>query len=666
MWLLCAKTQKLHEFIADEIPPYAALSHTWEADEITFEDIKHGQSYPTSKAGWAKVIKCCQQAIEDGIEFVWIDTCCINKSSSAELQEAINSMFKWYERSLECYVFVSDFSHPGPKAEPQEVQSALKRYIQSRWFTRGWTLQELLAPPSVRFFDSAWLEFGDKISLREQIAAATGISQGVLVESVIDIRRALDLTSIAQRMSWASRRTTTKEEDIAYCLLGIFDVNMPLLYGEGLKAFQRLQEEIMKKYDDQSILAWGFGREHTTLWSVSTALAQSPLDFSHCGEITSRGAAASRDGFSMSQRGLRLDLPVSGDFNNGDILYCILNCTMGAIGSDVVATRLLAVPLARCLSRADGANPKLDEYYWLSNRTPHWIGEHELVTSRRATIYIPCFYRHGDLIRPRLNCSLDVGPLPPDYFIAGMFPPERSKDSLLSLTLYNQTNTSYFITHIATKSKQPGHIVVMKCRRRSALQSSAASSPLSQKDSGADTHRSKKQFLFPLSNVKLRELIIKSFADVLGLESSKLSCTSLIRDLGLGSLACVELRHILRDRIGITLPIYIFWELKTLKEVENKFRLAMRSHLQNHQTFKESQSEIPLYTMDSPQFATLKVTSDTSLIQLLTKENFLEDMNYTNNTSQAILELSENIRIQATFQPSTTKNTFGWNLGHIQ
>ncbi|KAL6897139.1 heterokaryon incompatibility domain-containing protein [Trichoderma evansii] len=566
MWLLCAKTQKLHEFIADETPPYAALSHTWGADEVTFEDIKHGQSYPASKEGWDKIAKCCQQAIEDGIEY----------SSSAELQEAINSMFKWYEKSLECYVFVSDFSHPGPNAEPQEIQSALKRYVRSRWFTRGWTLQELLAPPSVRFFDSAWLEFGDKISLREQIAAATGISQEVLVESVIDVRRALDFISVAQRMSWASRRTTTREEDIAYCLLGIFDVNMPLLYGEGLRAFQRLQEEIMKKSDDQSLLAWGFGREHTTLWSVSTALAQSPLDFSCCGGITSRGAAASGDGFSMSQRGLRLDLPVTGDLYNGDILYCILNCTMGATGSEAAATGLLAVLLARCLSRADGANSKPDEYYWLSNRIPHWVGENELVTSQRMTIYMPCFYRHGDLIRPRLNCSLDIGPLPTDYFIAGMFPPETSKDSLLNLTLHNQTDTSYLIIHIAKKLKQPGYIVIMKCRRHSALQDSAPSSPLYPKDSCLDTN------------------------------DSKISCTSSLQGLGLDSLTCLRLTSNLRERIGIQFPITIFFQLKTIKDIENKFRVAIRSHLQNHINFKESRSEIPLSQIDNPQFATLQ------------------------------------------------------------
>ncbi|UKZ56102.1 hypothetical protein TrVGV298_009930 [Trichoderma virens] len=458
--------------------------------------------------------------------------------------------------SIECYVYVSDFSHPGLNADPQEKQTALQRYMQSRWFTRGWTLQELLAPPSVRFFDSTWLEFGDKISLREEISEATGISQEMLVNSAIDVHRALDFTSIAQRMSWASRRTTTKEEDIAYCLLGIFDVNMPLLYGEGPKAFQRLQEEIIKKFDDQSILAWGFNLEDRTLWSVSTALARSPRDFYNCGGIASRGAAAPGDGFSMSQRGLRLDLPVFGDFDNGDIAYCILNCTMAETGLKAFTTRLLAVPLARCLSRADGAKPKPDEYYRLCNRIPHWVEENEIVASKRATIYMPSFYRHGDLIRPRLDCNLDFGPLPPGYFIGGMFPPERSTDSLLNLALHNQHGTSYVIVHIATNFQQPGHLVVMK--GRSLSKSSTISDSLYHEDSRPDSLDSNKGLLLPLNNVQLREMIMESFAAALHLKSSEINSTSSLQELGFDSLSAIHFVVELEERTGIDFADHIF------------------------------------------------------------------------------------------------------------
>lgn len=645
MRLLCAKTQTLHEFVGDTIPPYATLSHTWEADEITFEDITHGHSYRESKKGWAKVIKCCQQATEDALEFVWIDTCCINKSNSVELQEAINSMFKWYEMSIECYVYIPDFNHPGLNAQPKEKQSALQRYMRSRWFTRGWTLQELLAPPSVRFFDSAWLEFGDKISLRERISEATGISQEVLVDSAIDVHRAMDFTSIAQRMSWASRRTTTKEEDIAYCLLGIFDVNMLLLYGEGPKAFQRLQEEIMKRFDDQSILAWGFNLEDSSLWSVSTALARSPRDFCNCGGIASRGAAAPGDGFSMSQRGLRLDLPVFGGFNNGDILYCILNCTMATTGPEAVTTRLLAVPLARCLLRADGAKPKPDEYYRLCNRIPHWVEENEIVTSKRMTIYIPSVYRHGDFIRPRLNCLLEFGPLPPGYFIAGMFPPERSTDSLLNLTLHNQHGTSYVIVHIATHLQQPGHLVVVKGRSHS--KGSTMSDSLYKEDSRL---RLNKRLLLPLNNTRLRELIIESLAAVLRSKTPEINSMSTLSELGLDSLSAIEFFYRLEELTGSEFPIHVLDSLKTVKEVESKLRFATRSYFRDIANDQKKRFEIPLSTIDSPQFAIVEVAPNASLIQLLTRADLLETAKYTDDTSEAILQMSESLQLKVSYK----------------
>ncbi|KAL6824558.1 heterokaryon incompatibility domain-containing protein [Trichoderma sp. SZMC 28015] len=649
MRLLCAKTQKLTEFFGDAIPPYAILSHTWEAEEITFQDITQGHSYRESKKGWAKVIKCCQQAIKDDFEFVWIDTCCIDKSSSAELQEAINSMFKWYEMSLECYVYISDLNHPGLNAELQEIQHAMRRYTWSRWFTRGWTLQELLAPASVRFFDSDWLEFGDKISLREQIAAATGISQEVLVDSAIDVRRAMDFISIAQRMSWVSRRTTTREEDIAYCLLGIFDVNMPLLYGEGHKAFQRLQEEIIKKSDDQSILAWGFGCEDRTLWKVSTALAQSPLDFLRCGEMVSTGAAAPGDGFSMSQRGLRIDLPVLGDFNDGDIVYCLLNCTLTAKSTKGGTTRLLAVPLARCTSRADGAKPRPDEYYRLCNRIPHWVEESEVAASKKMTLYMPSFYRHGDVIRPRLNCRVELGSLPPDYFIAGMFPPERSMNSLLHLTLHNGNGTTYLIVHIATTLQQPGYLVVIKFRLDSSHDDPASSGALYQEKSNPDNLGPSK-YLLPLNRAKLKELIIECVAVVFHLEKSQVNGMSSLLELGIDSLTTVVLQYQLEERIGIEFPVDILFGSKTVKDVEHKLRFAMQSHFRNSLVLQKGQVKIPLCEIDSPQFAVVEVAPNASLIQLLERADLFNTAQYTNNTSEAVLQLSENLSLKAHFR----------------
>ncbi|PNP44219.1 hypothetical protein THARTR1_11110 [Trichoderma harzianum] len=481
----------------------------------------------------------------------------------------------------------------------------------------------------------------------------------------------MDFISVAQRMSWASNRTTTREEDVAYCLLGIFDVNMPLLYGEGHKAFQRLQEEIIKRSDDQSILAWGFGCKDRTLWKVSTGLAQSPLDFLWCGEMASRGAADPGDGFSMSQRGLRLDLPVYGDFDDGDILYCLLNCTLARKSAKGVTTRLLAVPLARCTSRADGAKPKPDEYYRLCNRIPHWVEETEIAASKRMTIYIPSFYRHGDLIRPRLNCRLEFGSLPPDYFIAGMFPPERSINSLLHLTLHDQTSTAFLIVHIAPHLQQPGYLVVVKCRLHSNQVDSAMSDSLCQEDSGPDSLGSSSDSLnsipdrldsnkdlpLPLNSTKLREHIIESFAVQLHLDKSKISSTSTVLELNIDSLAAVAIHYELEQRLGIEFVQDVLFRSKTIKDVENKLRFAMRSHFRNSPMLHgSSQLEIPLCKIDSPQFAVVQVAPNASLAQLLKRADLLDAAQYTNDATSAVLQLSERLQLKADLYNSSTDN----------
>jgi len=200
------------------------------------------------------------------------DTCCINKSSSAELSEAINSMFAWYRRAKVCYAYLSDI----------EAREDLGK---SQWFKRGWTLQELLAPVHVVFYGgAAWTFLGTKASLKEEIWTATGIPVHFLHEEhEEDGRRDIQTASIAERMFWASSRETTRREDLAYCLLGMFDVNMPLIYGEGDKAFIRLQEEIMRESTDQSLFAW---RRHGAKESMRHGLlAASPADFASSSEI---------------------------------------------------------------------------------------------------------------------------------------------------------------------------------------------------------------------------------------------------------------------------------------------------------------------------------------------------------------------------------------------
>jgi hypothetical protein len=227
--------------LINNIPPYAILSHTWgnDEEEVTFKDL--AESSRDIKAGYQKIQFCADQAARDGLEHFWVDTCCIDKSNNTELSEAINSMFRWYRNAAKCYVYLSDVSINEHNQNNLPSQSWEAAFRKSRWFTRGWTLQELIAPPSVEFFSVEGKRLGDKKSLGQQIHEATGLAVQALEG------RTLFEYSVDERMSWAEKRETKREEDKAYSLLGIFDIHMPLIYGEGIKnAFRRLQEEIEK------------------------------------------------------------------------------------------------------------------------------------------------------------------------------------------------------------------------------------------------------------------------------------------------------------------------------------------------------------------------------------------------------------------------------------
>jgi hypothetical protein len=225
--------------LINNIPSYAILSHTWGDDdeEVTFKDLTERAG--ETKAGYRKIRFCGEQAARNNLRYFWVDTCCIDKSNNTELSEAINSMFRWYRDATKCYVYLEDVStnrHDQIDTPSHVWEPAFRR---SRWFTRGWTLQELIAPPSVEFFSLEGKLLGDKMSLERQVHEITGIAIQVLQGN------ALSKSSVAERMSWAETRNTTREEDKAYSLLGIFDISMPLIYGEGVKsAFRRLQVEI--------------------------------------------------------------------------------------------------------------------------------------------------------------------------------------------------------------------------------------------------------------------------------------------------------------------------------------------------------------------------------------------------------------------------------------
>ena len=272
MRLLNTDTLELEYFASKDKPLYAILSHTWGKEEVLYEDARRGgtQLRGCKKGGIRKVLDSAAIARQDGYDYIWIDTCCIDKSSSAELSESINAMFSWYQRSDVCYVLLEDYVHT-------------KHNLQAcRWFTRGWTLQELIAPRDVRFFDSTGVLFGTRVDLSLEIAEITGIDQQLLRSSgtratncfiphtltlrglrscrqcwnAEPSRELLDSFSLSAKMSWSASRVTTRIEDIAYCLMGLFDVHMPLLYGESMRAFRRLQEEIVKQSNDKTILLW--------------------------------------------------------------------------------------------------------------------------------------------------------------------------------------------------------------------------------------------------------------------------------------------------------------------------------------------------------------------------------------------------------------------------
>ncbi|KAI0151814.1 heterokaryon incompatibility protein-domain-containing protein [Xylariaceae sp. FL1272] len=309
MRLLNAAMLVISEFYVN-VPPYAILSHTWGEDEVTFTDMV-ADTKPVAKYGYRKIIRCCEQAISDGLEFVWIDACCIDKRSSAELSEAINSMFSWYEQATICYVYLRDFERTGDNQSHDWILSAsqVADFKKSRWFTRGWTLQELLAPALVVFYDADWVEIGTRDELRDVVAEVTKIAPQVYLAGW---RHEF---SVAQKMSWASGRLTTRVEDQAYCLLGIFGVNMPLLYGEGDKAFMRLQEEIMRTSDDQSIFAWrrlpeDWGSLKHVIWDKKIGLiAPTPALFLDSGLII-RCESDAVPAYHTSNKGLEMSLPI--------------------------------------------------------------------------------------------------------------------------------------------------------------------------------------------------------------------------------------------------------------------------------------------------------------------------------------------------------------------
>lgn len=227
----------------DKRPPYAILSHTWAADdseEVTRAEVETSDGQ--KKPGYEKIRFCAEQARKDGISHCWVDTCCIDKTNLVELSEAITSMYRWYQDAVKCYVYLPDVSCLPQASRGDAYALWWPQFQASKWFTRGWTLQELLAPTTVEFYSSEGVLLGDKKTLARQIHQITSIPVDALQDS------SLAQFSVSERMRWAEMRRTKKPEDRAYSLLGIFDVSISVIYGEGeKKAFRRLQREIQEQ-----------------------------------------------------------------------------------------------------------------------------------------------------------------------------------------------------------------------------------------------------------------------------------------------------------------------------------------------------------------------------------------------------------------------------------
>ena len=327
MRLLNTTSGKIEEFFDDKIPGYAILSHTWGDEEISFQDVQNGGF--EGKAGYQKIIFACRQAHSDLLNYIWIDTCCIDKSSSSELSEAINSMFTWYRRAVICYAYLADVPGDCPELDNNDYVFQVSNsdwpriFSQSRWFTRGWTLQELLAPRNVLFYGSQWNYLGSKKQLCWSLSRITGISHRVL-ENIEAARE----VCIATRMSWASRRETSRVEDRAYCLLGIFGVNMSMLYGEGRGAFFRLQQEIIKTSTDHSIFAWEIPTEiHESRQPLSGLFAPDVKFFYNGHKIIPRDGHEEHGSYDLTNMGLRIRVPLVAFPGGGGLGYlAVLNC----------------------------------------------------------------------------------------------------------------------------------------------------------------------------------------------------------------------------------------------------------------------------------------------------------------------------------------------------
>jgi len=310
------------EFVGSDVPPYAILSHRWRDQEVLYDDmVATDRSIARSKRGYAKLEMTCRLAFEHGFGYVWSDTCCIDKSSSAELSEAINSMYSYYTQSEWCIAYLDDVELD--ETQPGSFFGADGTFSRSAWFSRGWTLQELIAPLRLTFYTKSWNKIGTKAGLCHQISVASKISEGVLRD-----RRRISAIGISEKMSWAARRVTTRPEDESYSLMGIFGVNMATLYGEGRSsAFRRLQLEILRTSTDHTLFAWESEAVNGDMLAPSVSCFFNGASYEPCKYSPSRMKILDlMPNYDMTNAGLRIQLPLRREPKRKGLYSAFLAC----------------------------------------------------------------------------------------------------------------------------------------------------------------------------------------------------------------------------------------------------------------------------------------------------------------------------------------------------
>ncbi|KAL6711447.1 hypothetical protein ACN47E_004381 [Coniothyrium glycines] len=488
MRLIDTSTIELRWFNDNEIPIYAIMSHTWGPDEITFQDLvwinrakaltlRSDQSFSSvsfnseneqsalmlaafetmirgnmqspvgsvaeedlmQRSGYSKIIHAAEQARNQGYKYIWIDTCCIDKSSSAELQEAINSMYRWYRDSGVCIVYLEDVLKPRLDSHLTASEIAKSAFEHCRWVQRGWTLQEAVAPTVCRFYFHDWTLMGEKAEFLEELSEATGIPVYVLEDEEL-----VSEVSVAERMSWAADRKSTRLEDVAYSLLGIFDIHMPLLYGEGTKAFTRLQEEILRSTDDYSLFAWTADNNASSAGTYRGLLARSPSEFRDCRHIE-RERVNSAFPIGFTPIGLRVQLeflPVLDDNNR----------VLALLRSSNALNQRLAIHL-KCL---DGSLQYARVNAGALEAINDWPTGQMKTVYVRQKLFIPPSFRTSTFTSFHIRRRLTNQRLPP-VRIVGIHPRQRWDETSHQFPILEQDTESWAAILLRVQSTRYAH-----------------------------------------------------------------------------------------------------------------------------------------------------------------------------------------------------------------